>query len=98
MNIKERLKDLFIVNTPEGGTRLSESMITNTVVLISSALVAVGGVGQAVAGAEITAITAGLMAVGNVVIRLRSQGGTIKAKDKKEWHQDDNDWFDQDGV
>lgn len=90
MNFKDRLKDLFIVNKPDGGTRLSEAMITNTVVLISSALVAIGGVGQAVAGAEVTAITAGIMAVGNVVIRLRSQGGTIKVKEKS----DNSEWFE----
>lgn len=89
-----RLKDLFVVQNEDGTTRLSEAMITNVVMLASSTLVAVGGVGQAIAGAEQAAITGGIYAIWNIGVRWRSKGGTIKAKtDKKGWiRDDDNGW------
>jgi len=85
-----RMKDLFIVEKPEGGTRLSEAMITNVVMLVSSALVAAGGVGQAIAGAEQAAIVGGIYAIWNIGVRWRSKGGTIKAKDDG-WRSGDDD-------
>lgn len=77
-----RLKDLFIVNKPGGGTRLSESMITNAIVLASSALIAAGGASQAITSAEQAAIGGCVYAFWNISVRWRSKGGDIKLKDE----------------
>lgn len=86
-----RIKKLFLVNTPEGGVRLSKDMVGNTVVLVSSLLVAVGGVGQAIAGAEAAAITGGIMAISNIMLRFNSDGGVIKARETSKLTDDDNE-------
>lgn len=96
MKFRDRLKDMFIVNTPDGGTRVSQSMVTNTVVLTSSILIAIGGVGQAITNLENEAITAGVVALGGIILRLTSKGGTIKARQDGSSGptEDTSEWFE----
>ena len=81
------LKNIWVVKEPEGGTRKSEAMITNTVTLAISILAAVIAknyefeIGEADIAILAAAVTAGLGSVAGLVLRWRSRGGTIKAKD-----------------
>ena len=81
------LKNVWTVKEPGGTQRKSESMITNTVTLVLSILAAVVAknydfeIGDADIAILAAAITAGLGSVAGLVLRWRSQGGIIVAKD-----------------
>lgn len=83
------IKNLWVVKEPDGETRKSEAMITNTVTLVLSILAAIVAknydfeVGETEIVALAAAITAGIGSVAGLVLRYRSRGGTIKAKNER---------------
>lgn len=80
MKYWELFKDLFIVfdEYKESGWRLSEAMIANMIVLVSSALVLIFGVDLGLTDLETGAVATGIMSVVGIILRLRSKGGEIK--------------------
>ena len=81
------LKNIWVVKDPDGTQRKSEAMITNTVTLVLSILAAVVAknyefeIGEADIAILASAVTAGLGSVAGLVLRWRSRGGTIVAKE-----------------
>ena len=83
LKIINYIKDAFLVydDYKKSGARLSEAMVTNALMLVSSMLVGFGLISTGFTDEEVMAIGTGIYAAINLVIRLRSDGGKIKVRD-----------------
>lgn len=90
-------KNLFIVDTPEGGTRKSEQMGFSSATLLIFSVITLAGQFYHfdVPETQAMALAGGIVGVAGslsgFILRLRSSGGTIKAKNKSAWIKADDD-------
>jgi len=77
------IKNFYVVWDEYSKThRISESMVTNTVILISSILVYSGVMDVGFEQQDVAAISAGIMSVIGIIVRLRSKGGKLAVHKK----------------
>lgn len=80
------IKDFFIVfdEFKESGWRVSESIVTNAIVLVAAAVLLIFGVDLGLTGVDTAAIATFIVTIVNIVLRYRSGGGQTKLKIKKQ--------------